>query len=119
MFFALLFVFSAVLQFFLPWWVCGPLCFVMAMGWYMSPRQSFLLCGFSQALLWAILIIYTDLQNNSILSQRLAKMVGMPNHILLIAGILLASFLLNGLAGLAGALVREAFIPPAKTYDEL
>ncbi len=118
MFFALLFVFSAVLQFFLPWWVSGALCFVMAMGWYTSPRQSFWLCGFSQALLWAILIVYTDTQNDSILSARLATMVGLPNHFILIAGIILACFLLNGLAGLAGALVREAFIP-AKTYDEL
>lgn len=118
MFFALLFVFSAVLQLFLPWWVCGPLCFVMAMGWNTSPRQSFLLCGLSQSLLWAILIVYMDLQNHHILSRRLAAMLHLPNHFTLMASILLACFLLNGLAGMAGALVREAFLP-AKTYDEL
>lgn len=118
MFFALLFVFSAVLQLFLPWWVSGPLCFVMAMGWNTSLRQSFLQCGLSQALLWAILIVYFDIQNEHILSGRLAAMFQLPNPLILISIILLVSFLINGLAGLAGALIREAFLP-AKTYDEL
>ena len=102
---------------FLPWWVQGVLCFALSLGWDKSPADSFLKCALSQGLLWLLLMVYQDMQNDSILSTRIASMFRLPHPYALIALIFVVISLLNGLAGFAGAHLRIA-IRSLKMADE-
>lgn len=114
MFFLLLFVFSALLQLFLPWWVSGVLCFAMALGWNKSRHRAFLEAGGSQALLWLIYALFKDIDNHHILSARMATLFSLPYGWMMpwLSAILVG--LTSGLAGYAGARVRDTFLilPP-------
>ena len=115
-YFALQFVFSALLQLFLPWWSGLVLVVCISAGWNKDLRESFVLSGFSQSLLWLIMMLYQDYNNEQILSSKISVLLGLPSPLLLIPAITLASFVVHGLGGLAGALIRETFFPN-RTHD--
>ena len=115
LFTALLFFFSALMQMFLPWWVSGLLCFIMALGWDKPAGDTFVKCGISQGALWALIMIYQDAANQSILSTRMADMLGLGHPYLLICVATLLIFITAGLSGMAGALLRDAFYPKHPT----
>jgi hypothetical protein len=117
MFTALLFILSALLQMVLPWWAGGLLCFALSLGWNKGPRDTFIKCGISQGALWLVYILYTDVANNHLLSARIARMFALPNATLLIALSVVVIFIASGLAGLAGTLLRIAFLP-SKSNDD-
>jgi hypothetical protein len=111
-FFLLLFVFSALLQLFLPWWISGLLCFSMALGWNQTRHQAFLEAGGSQALLWLVYALYQDYNNDHILAPRMAELFSLPYGWMMpwLSAILV--FITSGLAGYAGTRVRDTFISP-------
>ena len=113
MFFLLLFVFSALFQLFLPWWISGLLCFAMAVGWNKSRHRAFLEAGGSQALLWLGYALYQDINNGHILSARMAQLFSLPYGWMMPWLSALLVFLTAGLAGYAGARVRDTFLLPA------
>lgn len=118
MFFSLLFVFSALLQAVLPWYTAGILCFVLSLGWNRTPKQSLILSAASQSLLWLIKIFYHNQQNEGILLARMAGVFGLQSGWLLVVASVVMMGLLCGLAGLSGALVRNAFLPKRSQEED-
>ncbi len=112
-FFLLLFVFGGLLQLFFPWWVTGLLCFAMALGWNKSRHRAFLEAGASQGLLWLGYAFFQDANNQHILAGRMATLFSLPYGWMMapLAGILV--FITSGLAGYAGARIRDTFLTPS------
>jgi hypothetical protein len=110
LFFLLLFVFSALLQLFLPWWISGLLCFAMALGWNKSRHRAFIEGGLSQALLWLVYALFQDFNNAHILAPRMAELFSLPFGWMMPWLTALLVFITSGLAGYAGARVRDTFL---------
>jgi hypothetical protein len=111
-FFLLLFVFSALLQLFLPWWISGVICFSMALGWNQTRHRAFLEAGGSQAILWLLYAMFQDVNNDHILAPRMAELFSLPYGWMMPWLSALLVFITSGLAGYAGARVRDTFLTP-------
>ena len=94
---------------FLPWWSIALVSFVVAAALVQHLGRAFL-AGFTGIfLLWALLSLWIDTKNESILSQKIAQLLPLGgSSFLLVLVTALAGGLVGGLAALAGASLRPA-----------
>lgn len=88
--FALILAVSLILQFFLPWWIIAPVAFGLAFWKSQSARQAFL-AGFGAIfVLWIVAALIPDIQNNQILSTKIAELffVKYPAILMAVTGII-------------------------------
>jgi hypothetical protein len=110
-------VVSATIQLVAPWWSLIPV--AMLIGFATAPmNKSPFLAGFlALFLLWAGWAFWIDLENNSILSERVIRLFPLPHNSLSL--ILLTGFfggLINGMAMLTGDIFRRFFLPEEEKY---
>ncbi|GIV40630.1 MAG: hypothetical protein KatS3mg033_2430 [Thermonema sp.] len=78
MVFILILILSILVQIFFPWWSMAVVCFVVAAlfgkRFWGTTFSAFLAVFF----IWAIRAFFADLQNDQLLSRRIAAMLGMP-----------------------------------------
>lgn len=97
---------SLLLQFFLPWWIIGPVAFFFAAWKAKSPAHAFR-SGFKAIFfLWLIIALIKTLPNENILANRVGEMLMLPhwsfNWIIVAITSALLGALASGLAAFAG-----------------
>ncbi|MDZ7721002.1 MAG: hypothetical protein U5K72_19435 [Balneolaceae bacterium] len=109
-FIAILF-FSWLLTLFLPWWgiIIPGLIFGawLLQGGLQAFLTGFLACG----LAWFLQALYIDLANESILSTRIAEMMGVGSHWIILLATFSVAALTGGIATLSGYLVKAVLKP--------
>ena len=106
-------IITALLSFiaglFLPWWGIAVASFLAAIVVYQKAGFAFLSAFFGLFLLWSTLAFWIDTKNESILSMRVAELLGIGNNsflLILITGMI--GGLVGGIAALPGSFLRTA-----------
>lgn len=112
--FLLIFVFAFVAQFFLPWWIIAPLCFVLAAWRGLSGGRSFVAGFLGIGLGWLAMASWLSVRNNGLLAHRVAQLLplGGQEWVLVLVTAVIGG-LVGGLAALAGTWLRQAVAPTA------
>lgn len=109
-FIAILF-FSWLLTVFLPWWgiVIPGLIFGawLLRGGFKAFITGFFACG----LAWFLQALYIDIANESILSTRIAEMMGTGSHWIILLATFLIAALVGGFATLTGYFIKAVLKP--------
>ncbi|TGE19709.1 hypothetical protein [Hymenobacter elongatus] len=116
--FLLLFVLSAIAQFFLPWWSITPVC--LAAAFVARPHGGWaFLAGFAGVGLgWLILAAWWNVENDGLLAHRVAQLLPLGgNSWALVVLTAVLGGLVGGLAALAGAWLRQAVTPAEAVVD--
>ena len=93
----------------LPWWSFVVTNFIIAIVLNQKPGKSFLSGALGVGLLWLILALVIDTQNNHILSVKVANILPLKgSYIALIIITSVVGFLLGGLSSLTGSFVRKS-----------
>lgn len=92
---------------YLPWWSIAVVAFLVALLLPQSTNANFL-AGFTGIfLLWALIAIWIDVKNDSILSQKIAQLFSLgSSSVLLIIVTALTGGLVGGFAAMSGGAVR-------------
>ena len=107
--FILIFVFTAILQFFTPWWTIALVPFLVTLWQPASSVRSFMVSFAAVALLWFIYGLYLHINSEGAMSNRIAEIFSLPNGILLLFVTTVIGGLVAGFSGLSGSLVRQTF----------
>lgn len=108
MLFILIFLFSLLAQFFLPWWSLALVCFGLA-AWKARYGGHAFLAGFGAiGLTWLGAALYWHLFTDGILSQRVANMMTVGSPWILLAVTVLLGALIGGLSAMSGFYVQRA-----------
>ncbi|NBB77419.1 MAG: hypothetical protein GVY02_08580 [Bacteroidetes bacterium] len=111
--FLILLVFSWLSTLFLPWWgivIPG----VIVGAWLLEKNVRSFLIGFAAAgLAWFFQALYIDIANDSILSNRIAEMVGLQSNLLILGITFLVAAILGGFSALTGTSLKQALKPAA------
>ena len=109
-FIAILF-FSWLITLFLPWWGIIIPCLIFG-AWLLEGGGKAFLIGFlAGGLAWFLQVLYIDIANESILSTRIAEMMGVGSHWIILLATFLIAALLGGLATLTGYLFKAVLRP--------
>lgn len=107
--FILIFIVTAVLQFFTPWWTIALVPFLITLWLPASLVRSFSVSFTAIALLWFIYGLYLHINSEGAMSNRIAEIFSLPNGILLLIVTTVVGGLIAGFSGLSGSLVRQTF----------
>jgi hypothetical protein len=108
-------VFSFLAGLFLPWWSIAIIAFAIALLIPQRISKAFLSGLFGIFLLWTIVALWIDIQNNSILSHRVSELFKLGgSSILLILVTALIGGLVGGFAAMAGSSLRP--VPKVRKY---
>ena len=110
---------SLLFQFFLPWWIIGPIAFGLA-AWKASSGPHAFWSGFLAIfLLWAAMALFKTIPNENLLANRVGQMLGLPalqlNWLIVLLITALIGALAGGFSALAGLYCRQAFLTAPKT----
>ena len=104
-----LLILSLILGYLLPWWIIAPVAFGAAFLFEEKAGRSFLLSFLTIFIYWGVFAFYIDMQNDSILSNRMSNMImGSDGSFLMILITALIGGLVAGLAGMSGSLLKKA-----------
>jgi len=93
----------------LPWWSFVVTNFIIAIVVNQKPGKSFLSGALGIGVLWLVLALVIDTQNNHILSVKVANILPLKgSYIALIIITSIVGFLLGGLSSLTGSFVRKS-----------
>jgi hypothetical protein len=100
---------------FLPWWSVAIVAFIVALLIPQKIAMSFLSGLIGVFLLWAIVTLWIDIKNNSVLSHKVSELFKLGgSSILLIFVTALIGGLVGGFAAMAGSSLRPA--PKVRRY---
>jgi hypothetical protein len=100
---------------FLPWWSVAIVAFIVALLIPQKITMSFLSGLIGVFLLWAIVALWIDIKNNSVLSHKVSELFKLGgSSILLIFVTALIGGLVGGFAAMAGSSLRPA--PKVRRY---
>src|SRR5258706_15742825 len=104
---------TAILSFisglWLPWWSIAIAAFITATLIHQSPIQSFLSGFLAVFILWGALAWWIDMQNQGILSKKIAMILPLNgNSFLLIIVTAFVGALVAGMAAISGSFLRAA-----------
>ncbi|MBI1779935.1 MAG: hypothetical protein HYR66_00975 [Sphingobacteriales bacterium] len=106
-------ILTALLSFafgmYMPWWSVAFAAFIVAVLIPQTPGRSFLTGFIALFLLWGILTFYIDVQNEHILSQRVAELIikSKSSFVMILLTALIGA-LVGGFAALSGSYLRKA-----------
>ena len=91
------------------WWV--GVFFCLFIGFFLpSKKISFFISGVSLSSCWSIILIYRCFNGGEIIMERVSTMLSLNSPILLGIIIMILPFILGGIAGISGKLVKEALV---------
>ncbi len=100
---------SFIAGLYLPWWSIAPIAFLVALLLGLGVGRGFLAGFLGVFLLWAVLALWVDIKNNSVLSNKMAQLFPLGgSSILLILVTALVGALVGGFAAMAGGSLRPA-----------
>jgi len=105
--FLIIFIATALLQFFAPWCTIALVPFLILVWRPTSPFRAFITGFLAIALLWFFYGLYLHLDTKGAMSNRIAEIFSLPNGILLLVVTTIVGGIIGGLAGLSGNLVRK------------
>ncbi len=97
---------------YLPWWGIAPAAFIVSLSIPQRPGFSFVSGFLGIFLLWELLAWWIDSKNDSILSQKVAMLLGLGHSS--VGMIFLSSLvgaLVGGFAAITGSYLRRALFP--------
>lgn len=97
---------TALTMIFLPWWSFALWIFAVSYFYGLKPWVSFLSGFISAGLVWGGYSFWIDVQNDSLLSGKMAKLMGVGNGIYLIILTTIVGGLVGGFSALTGRLAR-------------
>ena len=106
--FVIIFIVTAILQFFTPWWTVALIPFAIAVWRPTTSLKSFATGFRAIALLWFFYGLYLHINSQGSISNKIAEIFSLPNGILLLIVTAIAGGLVGGLSGLSGYFVRKA-----------
>ncbi len=106
-FFIALLAFAA--EYYWPWWIIAVVSFVIIFLFNLNPGRGFIAGFLGIAVCWLAVVLWRDILNDHILSQRMATLFGLPNYSLFIIVTVFVGGLVGGLAGWSGSQVRRIF----------
>ncbi len=109
-FLAILF-FSWLFTLFLPWWGIVIPCLIVGAWLIESGGRAFVIGFFACGLAWFLQALYIDIANESILSTRIAEMMGVGSHWIILLVTFLIAALIGGLATLTGYFFKVVLKP--------
>ena len=107
--FLLIFIVTAIVQFFTPWWTIALVPFLIALWRPDTGFKSFVISFAAIALLWFFYGFYLHINSEGAMSNRIAEIFSLPGGLPLLAVTTIIGGLVGGFAGLAGSLTRQAF----------
>lgn len=102
-----IFLFSAIAEWFLPWWMVAVVAFIVAFVITLKPGKAFLAGFAGVAICWLTAALVRDVPNDHILSTRMAALFHLPGYTLFIVVTIFIGGLVGGLAAWAGALLNK------------
>lgn len=109
--FILILIIAFLIGLFLPWWVLIPAVFLLCFWLSKSTKYAFLISFFAVFSLWLVLNFYYSIENDHILSRRVAELFGLGGSSFSWLWIVLLSPLpgaiTSGLAGASGNLTKQ------------
>ncbi|MHA4812482.1 hypothetical protein ACX0G9_30595 [Flavitalea flava] len=116
MLFLLILLLGFIAHFIIPfWWSIVPVAFFSSFFLGKRKGHAFWMGFLSNALLWLVLILIKISGSNTVLIQRSAKFLFLPNWVMLFMVTLLIGGLVSGFSSLAGSLVKTTFKSHKKT----
>ena len=106
-------VLSILILYFLPWWSPMVLAFLFYFLFPLKGKQSFWSAGLGCGIAFLIVALYTDIQNESILSQKMAALFHLPSHWLLSVLTAFVGFITSGLGAWMAQLFRKVLLKPS------
>ena len=103
-------ILAAVCTWYLPWWMIAVVSAVVAFVINMSNGKAFFSGFFGIGLCWTSIILNLDIQNDHILSSRMAGLFSLPGYGLFILVNVMTGALVGGLAAWSGAALRNGFM---------
>ena len=97
---------SYVAEHFLPWWTIGICAAIVAMGLSLNKITAFWGGFTSISLLWMIVATSIDVHTNSVLSSKIAPLLGFQSSTLLVLLTGLVGGMVGGLGALSGQQLR-------------
>lgn len=107
--FVLIFVITAILQFFTPWWTIALVPFLVNLWIPETSLKAFALSFAAVALLWFFYGLYLHVSTEGIMSDKISEIFSLPNGILLLLVTALVGGLVGGFAGWSGLVIRKSF----------
>lgn len=101
-------VFSFIAGIYLPWWSIAIVSFLVALFIYQKSLKSFVTGFVAIFILWAVLAFWIDMQNQNLLSQKVALILplqGSSSLLILITAMIGA--IVAGFAALSGSLLNK------------
>lgn len=99
---------SFIFSIYFPWWSIAIAAFGIALVLNLRPGQAFLAAFCAVFILWGLLSWWIDMENNSILSKKIATLFPLGGSVfLLILVTALIGGLVAGLASLAASFLRK------------
>lgn len=103
--------FSWLLTLFLPWWAIVIPGLIFGAWLLQGGGKAFLIGFFACGLAWFFQVLYIDIANESILSTRIAEMMGVGSHWIILLATFLIAALVGGFATLTGFYLKAALKP--------
>lgn len=104
---------SVLLLYILPWWSPMVLAFLFYFLFPLKTKNSFWSAGLGCGIAFLIVALYTDVQNEYILSQKMAALFHLPSHWLLSLLTSLIGFVTAGLGAWMAHLFRRVLLNPS------
>lgn len=108
--FLIIFIVTAILQLFTPWWTIALVPFLVIIWRPATPLRAFVTGFLAISLLWFFYGLYLHISTDGAMSNRIAQVFSLPNGILLLMVTTTIGGITGGLAGLSGSLLRRAFL---------
>lgn len=110
--FLVAFILTALLSyaagFYLPWWSIAVAAFIVAVAIPQKPWKAFVCAFVALFVLWVGLALYIDMENQHILSMKIAELLFKSHsHALIMSVTGLVAALVGGFAALSGAYLRQ------------
>lgn len=85
-----------------PWWCCGIIAFVVALGLRLRPGTAFIVGLVGVALAWGMYAEWIDTQNSSILSARIGSLFGGISAFMIVVITAVIGGVVGGFGGMTG-----------------
>ncbi|AXE18962.1 hypothetical protein DR864_15000 [Runella rosea] len=108
MLYVLIILFSAIAQYFGPWWLMPIVCFVLCLWKADAALKAFGVAFFAAATLWLGYASYQHFANEGLIGQKVADIFKIPNVLVLVVITTLIGGIVSGFAGMAGYYCRRA-----------